>query len=114
MTASLIDIILVELGAFYRMTITLTPELELLIDRKVKSGRYNSAGEVVREALEQLDEKDRIKEAHLEEIRAKIIEAEEDFESGRFITINSEAESRELAERIIRRGYEKLSTLKSE
>ena len=95
------------------MTITLTPELESLVDRKVKSGQYNSAGEVVREALELLDEKDRIKEVRLEELRAKIIEAEEDFKNGSFITINSEAESRELAERIIRRGYERLATRKA-
>lgn len=95
------------------MTITLTPEMELFVERKVKSGRYNSAGEVVREALEQLDEKDRLDEAWIDDVRSKITEAEEDFKNGRFISINSEAESRELAERIIRRGNERLAARKA-
>lgn len=33
------------------MNISLTPELEKFVNAKVKSGRYNSASEVVREAL---------------------------------------------------------------
>ena len=41
------------------MNVQLTPELEELVQSKVKSGRYRSASEVVRQALlllEQLDE----------------------------------------------------------
>ncbi len=33
------------------MTVSLTPELEQFVSAKVGSGRYNSASEVVREAL---------------------------------------------------------------
>jgi antitoxin ParD1/3/4 len=33
------------------MTVSLTPELEKFVSAKVGSGRYNSASEVVREAL---------------------------------------------------------------
>ena len=33
------------------MNVSLTPELEKLVNAKVESGRYNSASEVVREAL---------------------------------------------------------------
>ncbi len=32
------------------MNVSLTPELEELISRKVKSGMYNSASEVIRES----------------------------------------------------------------
>ena len=39
--------------------VSLTPELEALIDRKVASGRYRSASEVVRAALRLLDQHDR-------------------------------------------------------
>lgn len=39
--------------------VSLTPELEALVDRKVASGRYRSASEVVRAALRLLDERER-------------------------------------------------------
>jgi antitoxin ParD1/3/4 len=41
------------------MNVSLTPELEKLIQKKVDSGRYTSASEVVREALRLLEQKDR-------------------------------------------------------
>ena len=50
------------------MNVHLTPHLEQLVHNKVQSGRYNSASEVVREALRQMEERDSIKA----EIRSKI------------------------------------------
>jgi antitoxin ParD1/3/4 len=41
------------------MNVSLTPELENFVAGKVKSGRYTSASEVVREALRLLEEHDR-------------------------------------------------------
>lgn len=38
------------------MNVSLTPELDKFVTDKVKSGRYNSASEVVREALRLLEE----------------------------------------------------------
>lgn len=95
------------------MTITLTPELESLVERKVKTGRYHSASEVVREALELLDEKDQVNEARLEELRAEIIKAEDAYEKGAFIQINSEADLHEFGESIMRRGRERLALEKN-
>lgn len=40
------------------MNVSLTPELECFVSNKVDSGRYNSASEVVREALRLLEEHD--------------------------------------------------------
>jgi len=40
------------------MNVSLTPELEKFVSAKVESGRYNSASEVVREALRLLEERD--------------------------------------------------------
>ena len=40
------------------MNVSLTPELEKLIQKRVDSGRYTSASEVVREALRLLEKKD--------------------------------------------------------
>jgi len=54
------------------MNISLTPELERLVTEKVESGMYNSASEVVREALRLLKERDEIRQARLEEIRREM------------------------------------------
>lgn len=40
------------------MNVSLTPQLEKFVSAKVQSGRYNSASEVVREALRLLEEHD--------------------------------------------------------
>jgi putative addiction module CopG family antidote len=40
------------------MNISLTPDLEELVQQKVKSGRYPSANEVVRAALQLLEQKE--------------------------------------------------------
>jgi antitoxin ParD1/3/4 len=54
------------------MNISLTPELEKLIEERVKSGLYNSASEVVREGLRLLIERDQLKQMKLEEMRRQI------------------------------------------
>jgi antitoxin ParD1/3/4 len=41
------------------MNVSLTPDLDKFVAGKVESGRYNSASEVVREALRLLEEHDR-------------------------------------------------------
>ena len=47
------------------MNVSLTTELEKFVSAKVESGRYNSASEVVREALRLLEERDRARSAQL-------------------------------------------------
>jgi antitoxin ParD1/3/4 len=54
------------------MNVSLTPQLEDLVKRKVDSGLYGSASEVMREALRLLDERDRLQAIRLEELRAEI------------------------------------------
>jgi len=54
------------------MNISLTPQLEELVKKKVESGLYGSASEVMREALRLLEERDRIHAMRLEELRAEI------------------------------------------
>ena len=49
--------------------VSLTPELEALVDSKVASGRYRSASEVVRAALRLLDERERRMERKLQTSR---------------------------------------------
>jgi len=47
------------------MNVSLTPELDKFVAGKVESGRYNSASEVVREALRLLEEHDRARSVQL-------------------------------------------------
>jgi antitoxin ParD1/3/4 len=54
------------------MNVSLTPELEQLIHRKVETGLYLSASEVVREALRLLEERDRMRALRCEEVRKEI------------------------------------------
>jgi len=54
------------------MNVSLTPQLEDLVKKKVDSGLYGSASEVMREALRLLEERDRIHAIRLEELRAEI------------------------------------------
>jgi antitoxin ParD1/3/4 len=54
------------------MNVSLTPELEQLIHKKVETGLYLSASEVVREALRLLDERDKLQAMRFEELRREI------------------------------------------
>src|ERR1035438_10008411 len=54
------------------VNISLTPELEQMVDDKVKSGRYASASEVIREGLRLLEEQEQLKQQRLSEVRRKI------------------------------------------
>ncbi|MGE3275199.1 MAG: type II toxin-antitoxin system ParD family antitoxin [Vicinamibacterales bacterium] len=52
------------------MNVSLTPELEQLVNDKVKSGFYQTASEVVREALRLLNERDRERERLRADVQA--------------------------------------------
>ena len=54
------------------MNVSLTPELEQFVSTKVESGRYNSASEVVREALRLLEEYDAVRAAQLAQFNGEI------------------------------------------
>lgn len=54
------------------MNVSLTPTLEGIVQKKVASGMYNSASEVIREALRLLEERDRVREIKLGTLREEI------------------------------------------
>ena len=64
------------------MNVSLTPELEELVAEKVRGGRYNSASEVVREALRLLEEQDQLRAIRLEETRKKIAQGLDSLDRG--------------------------------
>lgn len=54
------------------MNVSLTPQLERYVQEKVQSGRYNSASEVVREALRLMEDHERIRAEQLREFRTEL------------------------------------------
>jgi len=54
------------------MNVSLTRELEKLVNERVRSGMYSSASEVIREALRLLNEQEELRRGRLEELRKEI------------------------------------------
>jgi len=54
------------------MNVHLTPKLEQFVQAKVRSGRYNSVSEVVREALRLMEQKDELRTIQLQELRKRM------------------------------------------
>jgi antitoxin ParD1/3/4 len=79
------------------MNVSLTPQLEAMIQEQVASGRYSTASEVVREALRLLEERDR-----LEHLRSLLAVGREDERRGDLVE-----HTPELLEDIYRRAEER-------
>ena len=77
------------------MNVSLTPELERLISEKVDSGLYQTASEVVRDALRLLQERDHERERLRADVRAGL----DQVARGESTTYDK-ASGRRLAERI--------------
>jgi antitoxin ParD1/3/4 len=67
------------------MNVSLTPELERLVQEKVASGLYNSASEVVREVLRLLHEQDELRKMRREELRREIAKGIEAADRGELV-----------------------------
>lgn len=67
------------------MNVSLTPDLEELVQKKVQSGRYTSASEVVREALRLLAERDELREVELQALRARVEQGLDEARRGELV-----------------------------
>jgi antitoxin ParD1/3/4 len=65
------------------MSISLAPELEGFINQKVASGLYNSANEVIREALQLLKEQDELQRMRNDELRREIQKGLDSLDQGK-------------------------------
>ena len=72
------------------MNISLTPELESLVQEQVKSGMYHSASEVIRDALRMFEERVQLREIKLERLRKEIAIGLEQAERGQVAPMNIE------------------------
>ena len=68
------------------MNVSLTAELEKFVSAKVDSGRYNSASEVVREALRLLEEHDQARVAQLNGFNQELGRRLETLDRGQHIS----------------------------
>ncbi len=92
------------------MNVSLTPELENLVHEKVKSGRYNSASEVVRESLRLLQDQDELKRIRRDELRREIMLGVEQIRNGQGIKVKA-SELEEFAEKLIREAKDEYGKL---
>jgi antitoxin ParD1/3/4 len=87
------------------MNISLTPQLEKLVQERVKSGLYTSASEVIREALRLLDSRDR---GLTQQLRADVESGLRQLDAGQSRPFDADA-----VERITQAGRAKLAALKA-
>ena len=66
------------------MDISLAPELEKIVDEKVRLGQYQDASALVHEAVQRLVESDQEEDAHREEIRQRIAIADGQVDRGEY------------------------------
>jgi antitoxin ParD1/3/4 len=96
------------------MNVSLTPELEEMISRKVKSGMYNSASEVIRESLRRMFREDNVNKRviteeqrqQMDNLRQEVLKGYEQIRNGEGIVYDS---PEDLVNDIIKRGTEKLA-----
>jgi antitoxin ParD1/3/4 len=86
------------------MNVSLTEELEELVQEKVRSGLYSSASEVIRQALRLLKEQDQVRQMRLEELRKEVAIGIEQIERGQVVPFDAEA--------IIAEGKARLARMK--
>jgi antitoxin ParD1/3/4 len=73
------------------MNVSLTPELEKLVNKKVESGRYTSASEVIREGLRLLEEHDELRRIKRDTLKREIARGVESLERGEGKPLDIEA-----------------------
>ena len=67
------------------MNVSLTEELEKLVEQKLASGLYTSASEVVREGLRLLHERDQLRDVRLDELRKEISKGVASARAGKLV-----------------------------
>jgi len=99
-----------------QMNVSITDELASYVRKKVKSGRYNSASEVVREALRRMEEDEaravrvakpsaedilaNLTEQQLDSIRRRVVDGIESIDGGRFQEYHGREGLKKLAEAV--------------
>ena len=70
------------------LNVSLPPELEARVRKRVESGMYGSASEVIREALRVLEAQEALNQAKLEALRLEIAKGLADLEAGKVAVLD--------------------------
>jgi antitoxin ParD1/3/4 len=108
-----------------QMNVSITDELSGYVRKKVKSGRYNNASEVIREALRRMEDEDAralrlakptvddilgdLTQDQLDGIRQRVRAGIESIEAGKFVEVHGREGLRNLAEGVKARGRKQLA-----
>lgn len=108
-----------------QMNVSITDKLAEYVRARVRSGRYNNASEVVREALRRMEQDDlraeRLAQPTLEDlltdlpaiqldgIRKRVLEGMEQIERGEYSEYEGRAGIEDLAQEIVTRGRERFA-----
>jgi antitoxin ParD1/3/4 len=108
-----------------QMNVSITDRLAGYVRKKVKTGRYNNASEVVREALRRMEDEDQralrlakptaediltdLTEEQLDGIRQRVRASIEGIEAGRFVEYEEREGLKKLADRVKSRGRKLLA-----
>lgn len=82
------------------MNVSLTRELEQLVNEKVKTGLYHTASEVIRDALRLLEERDRLHQVRLSELRKEVHKGLDQLDRGEGRPFDPAATKRRLREEV--------------
>ena len=96
-----------------QLNVSITPHFSKFIRRKVKSGRYSNASEVVRDALRRLEQEEFLQEQSVIEdpdhIYEKLLQAQQSLDRGEGIVIRTEKDRKAFVADIVARGMERLA-----
>ena len=108
-----------------QMNVSITDQLAGYVRKKVKSGRYNNASEVVREALRRMEDDDEralrlakptaediltdLTEEQLDSIRRRVRDSIDGMEAGRFLEYEGREGLKRLADGVKARGRKLLA-----
>ena len=67
------------------VNISITPELDKFLQRRVKSGRYQTTSEVVREALRLLERQEKERDVSFRQLKAKLERGARQAERGELL-----------------------------
>ncbi len=100
-----------------QLNVSITPHFSRLIRRKIQSGRYANASEVVRDALRKLEQEDLLAEQSVisdpDDVVVQVRKGIESVAKGRHIELRGERELREFFADIIERGSRRLEAKRS-
>ncbi len=99
-----------------QLNVSITPHFSRFIRRKIGSGRYSNASEVVREALRRLEQEEMLKEQSIildpDDAKDAVRAGFDSIERGDYIELKNNQELREFFADIIARGKKRLAAKK--